>query len=121
AVFVTIFVLAGRLLEAKAKHTAGGALRALATLGAKEVAVVDATGTEQRVPVDRLRTGDLFVVRPGETVATDGEVVRGACAVDTSAMTGESVPVEVTTGDTGAGGTGALGGRLGVLASQVGT
>src|SRR5699024_5165584 len=121
AVFVTIFVLAGRLLEAKAKHTAGGALRALATLGAKEVAVVDTDGVEHRVPVDRLRSGDLFVVRPGETIATDGEVLRGACAVDTSAMTGESVPAEVTEGDTVAGGTVALGGRLVVRATRVGS
>ena len=120
AVFVTIFVLAGRLLEAKAKHTAGGALRALATLGAKDVAVLDSDGVEHRVPVDGLRSGDLFVVRPGETIATDGEVVRGACAVDTSAMTGESVPVEVTEGDSVAGGTVALGGRLVVRATKVG-
>src|SRR5699024_948344 len=121
AVFVTIFVLAGRLLEAKAKHTAGGALRALATLGAKEVAVVDTDGVEHRVPVDQLNSGDLFVVRPGETIATDGEVLRGACAVDTSAMTGESVPAEVTEGDTVAGGPVALGGRLVVRATKVGS
>lgn len=120
AVGVTIFVLAGRMFEAKAKHSAGGALRALAELGARDVAVLAADGSERRVPVHRLRSGDEFVVRPGETIATDGLVLRGACAVDSSAMTGESVPVEVTEGAEVVGGTVALGGRLVVRATKVG-
>jgi Cu+-exporting ATPase len=117
---VTIFVLAGRMFEAKAKHTAGGALRALADLGARDATVLGRDGTERQVPVRTLRVGDHFVVRSGETIATDGEVLSGACAVDSSAMTGESVPVEVTTGDRVLGGTVALGGRLVVRATRVG-
>ncbi|GAB3002727.1 heavy metal translocating P-type ATPase [Amycolatopsis acidiphila] len=117
---VTIFVLAGRMFEARAKHTAGTALRALADMGAREVTVLGEDGAERRVPVRELRTGDRFVVRPGDTVATDGVVLSGACAVDTSAMTGESAPVEVTAGDAVVGGTVALGGRVVVRAEKVG-
>ncbi len=117
---VTTFLLAGRLFEAKARSRAGGALRALAALGAKDVAVLEADGTERRVAVGRLRVGQEFVVRPGETIATDGVVASGNCAVDTSTMTGESVPVEVTEGDAVTGGTIALHGRLVVTATRVG-
>ncbi|HKN97207.1 MAG TPA: heavy metal translocating P-type ATPase [Pseudonocardiaceae bacterium] len=119
AAVVTTFLLAGRLFEAKAKRRAGGALRALAMLGAKDVAVLRGD-VEQRVPVDELRVGDLFVVRPGETVATDGEVVSGHSALDTSTMTGESVPGEIGAGDQVLGGTVALAGRLVVRATRVG-
>lgn len=117
---VTTFLLAGRLFEAKAKRRAGSALRALAQLGAKDVAVLAADGSEHRVPVARLRVGDRFVVRPGETVATDGEVVAGHSALDTSTMTGESVPGEIGEGDQILGGTVALAGRLVVRATRVG-
>ncbi|HVV12001.1 heavy metal translocating P-type ATPase [Amycolatopsis sp.] len=120
AVGVTIFVLAGRLFEAKAKRSAGGALRALAALGANDVAVLGEDGAERRIPVDALRVGDRFVVRPGETIATDGEVTDGACAVDASSMTGESIPAETGPGDPVVGGTIALGGRLVVRATRVG-
>jgi P-type Cu+ transporter len=116
---VTTFVLAGRLFEAKAKHRAGGALRALASVGAKDVTVLR-DGREERLPVSALRVGDEFVVRPGETIATDGEVLQGHCAVDTSAMTGESAPVEAGPGDVLVGGTVALSGRVVVRASRVG-
>ncbi|HEX3649281.1 MAG TPA: heavy metal translocating P-type ATPase [Pseudonocardiaceae bacterium] len=119
AAVVTTFLLAGRLFEAKAKRRAGGALRALAMLGAKDVAVLRGD-VEQRVPVAELRVGDLFVVRPGETVATDGEVVSGHSALDTSTMTGESVPGEIGEGDQVLGGTVALAGRLVVRATRVG-
>ncbi|MHA6798397.1 heavy metal translocating P-type ATPase [Bounagaea algeriensis] len=121
AVAVTIFVLAGRMFEAKAKRTAGGALRALAELGASEVVVVAGDGSESTVPVSQLRVGDRFVVRPGETVATDGVVESGAATVDSSSMTGESVPAEVAAGDAVIGGTVALGGRLVVRADRVGS
>ncbi len=117
---VTTFVLAGRLFEAKAKHRAGDALRALAAIGAKDVAVLREDGSEHRVPVSDLQIGDHFVVRPGETIATDGEVLHGHCAVDTSTMTGESVPVEASPGDTLVGGTVALSGRVVVRATRVG-
>lgn len=117
---VTAFVLAGRLFEAKAKHSAGGALRALADVGAKDVAVLRGDGREERIPVAALSVADRFVVRPGETIATDGEVEQGACAVDTSTMTGESVPAEVSVGDQVTGGTIASAGRLVVRATRVG-
>ncbi|MEJ2887066.1 heavy metal translocating P-type ATPase [Actinomycetospora aeridis] len=116
---VTTFVLAGRWFEARAKRSAGDALRALLDLGAKDVAV-RRDGREERVPVERLAVGDEFVVRPGETVATDGVVIEGHAAVDASAMTGESVPVEVGPGDAVSGATIAVGGRLVVRAGAVG-
>ncbi len=116
---VTIFVLVGRLFEAKAKRAAGEALRALARLGAAQAALLRPDGTEERVPADSLRVGDRFVVRPGETIATDGIVVRGTSAVDTSTMTGESVPVEVGPGDPVTGATVAVAGRLVVEATRV--
>ena len=95
---VTTFLLAGRYFEARSKRRAGAALRALLELGAKEVSVLRG-GAEVRVPVDQLAVGDLFVVRPGEKIATDGEVTEGSSAVDASMLTGESVPVEVGAGD----------------------
>ena len=117
---VTAFLLAGRYLEARSKRRAGSALRALLHLGAKEV-TVRRGDREERVPVDRLAVGDLFVVRPGEKVATDGTVVDGSSAVDRSMLTGESVPVEVGPGDPVVGATVNAGGRLVVRAERVGT
>ncbi|MEU9888497.1 heavy metal translocating P-type ATPase [Sphaerisporangium sp. NPDC051011] len=116
---VVTFILAGRYLEAKAKRRAGGALRALLEMGAKDVAVLR-DGREVRVPVERLALGDVFVVRPGEKIATDGVVEEGASAVDASMLTGESVPVEVRPGDTVTGATVNAGGRLIVRATRVG-
>ncbi|MEU0097912.1 heavy metal translocating P-type ATPase, partial [Streptomyces sp. NPDC006267] len=101
---VITFILLGRYLEARAKRKSGAALRALLHLGAKDVAVLRA-GAEVRVPASGLAVGDRFVVRPGEKIATDGTVVEGSSAVDASMLTGESVPVEVTTGDTVTGAT----------------
>src|SRR4051794_16807948 len=103
AAVVTTFLLAGRWLEARAKRRAGAALRALLELGAKEVCVLR-DGTEHRVPVAQLAVGELFVVRPGEKFAADGEVTEGSSAVDASLLTGESVPVEVGPGDAVVGG-----------------
>ena len=119
AAAVTTFVLAGRWFEARATRRAGDALRALLDLGAKDVAV-RRDGREERIPVERLVVGDEFVVRPGETVATDGVVVEGRAAVDASAMTGESIPVEVGPGDAVSGASVAAGGRLVVRADAVG-
>ncbi|OMC45404.1 heavy metal translocating P-type ATPase [Mycobacterium sp. IS-1264] len=116
---VTLFVLAGRYFEKRSKRRAGAALRALLELGAKDVAVLR-DGTERRVPVDQLVVGDVFVVRPGEKIATDGIVVSGSSAVDASMLTGESVPVEVGPGDTVTGATVNAGGRLAVRATRVG-
>ncbi|RVW02923.1 heavy metal translocating P-type ATPase [Rhodococcus xishaensis] len=117
---VITFVLAGRYFEAKSKRTAGAALRALLELGAKEVSVLRG-GVESRIPADQLRVGDLFIVRPGEKVATDGVVVEGSSAVDMSMLTGESVPAEVGVGDAVVGATVNAGGRLVVEARRVGS
>jgi P-type Cu+ transporter len=117
---VTTFILAGRFFEARSKRRAGAALRALLELGAKEVSVLRG-GAEQRVPVAELGVGELFVVRPGEKFAADGEVVEGSSAVDASMLTGESVPVEVGPGDVVAGATVNAGGRLVVRATRVGS
>ena len=116
---VTVFIVAGRYLERRAKNTSGAALRALLSLGAKDVAVMR-DGVEQRVPIEQLSVGDLFLVRPGEQIATDGVVVEGSSAVDTSMLTGESVPVEVTVNDGVVGATVNVGGRLVVRATRVG-
>ncbi|WP_108934012.1 heavy metal translocating P-type ATPase [Streptomyces ardesiacus] len=116
---VTAFLLLGRWLEARAKRRAGATLRALMELGAKDVAVLR-DGGEVRIPVARLAVGDRFVVRPGEKIATDGTVTEGASAVDTSLLTGESVPVDVAVGDAVTGATVNAGGRLVVEATRVG-
>jgi Cu+-exporting ATPase len=121
ASIVTTFILAGRYFEARAKRRAGAALKALLELGAKDVAILDETGAERRVPVDQLQIGDRFVVRPGEKVATDGIVEDGNSAVDMSMLTGESVPVEVSPGTEVAGATVNAGGRLIVRATRVGS
>ncbi|KSZ58378.1 carbonate dehydratase [Rhodococcus pyridinivorans KG-16] len=119
---VTTFILAGRYFEQRSKRRAGAALRALLELGAKDVAVLGPDGTtETRVPVEQLVVGDLFVVRPGEKIATDGVIERGTSAVDASMLTGESVPVEVGVGDSVVGGTVDVGGRLVVRATRVGS
>jgi Cu+-exporting ATPase len=116
---LTTFLLAGRYFEARAKRRAGSALRALLELGAKDVAVLR-DGVQTRVPIAALRVGDVFVVRPGEKVATDGVVLEGTSAVDASLLTGESVPVEVGVGDPVVGATINAGGRLMVRATRVG-
>ncbi|MCO4696155.1 heavy metal translocating P-type ATPase [Streptomyces sp. RO-S4] len=117
---VTAFILAGRYFEARAKRRAGAALRALLELGAKDVTVLLQDGREERRPVTALAVGDRFLVRPGEKIAADGTVVEGSSAVDASMLTGESVPVEVTSGDQVTGGTVNAGGRLVVEATRVG-
>ncbi|MER6673032.1 heavy metal translocating P-type ATPase [Streptomyces sp. NPDC000983] len=116
---VVAFILLGRWLEARAKRRSGAALRALMELGAKDVAVLR-DGRELRMPVAALAVGDLFVVRPGERIATDGTVVEGASAVDAALLTGESAPVDVAAGDTVTGATVNVGGRLVVRADRVG-
>ena len=117
---VTMFILAGRYFEKRSKRQAGAALRALLELGAKEVSVLR-DGVETKIPVDELRVGDEFVVRPGEKIATDGVVVSGHSAVDASMLTGESVPVEVGEGDAVTGATVNASGRLIVRATRVGS
>ena len=120
AAAVTTFILAGRYCEARAKRQSGAALRALIDMGAKDVAVVRDGSAETRIPIGELAVGDVFVVRPGEKVATDGVVVSGTSAVDASMITGEAVPVEVGPGDSVVGATVNAGGRLHVRATRVG-
>jgi len=116
---VIVFLIAGRYLEARAKRRSGAALTALLEMGAKDVTVLR-DGTEARVPIEQLRVDDVFVVRPGEKIATDGVVLEGASAVDESMLTGEPVPVDVAVGDAVTGATVNAGGRLVVRATRVG-
>ena len=143
AAWVTTFLLAGRYAEARAKYRSGDALRALLELGAKEVTRVvltspsgsrdtidvlnedgtpraEATRTEERISIEDLAAGDLFLVRPGEKVAADGVVVEGRSAVDASLLTGESVPIEVEAGQDVTGATVNTSGALLVRATAVG-
>ena len=116
---VIVFLLAGRYFEARAKRRSGAALEALLHLGAKDVAVLR-NGDEVRIPAAQLAVADLFVVRPGEKIATDGIVVEGSSAIDASLLTGESSPAEVSPGAAVTGATVNLGGRLVVRARRVG-
>ncbi|MEI6624477.1 MAG: copper-translocating P-type ATPase, partial [Actinomycetes bacterium] len=120
ATAVTVFLLSGRYFEARAKKQSGAALAALLSMGAKDVAVLR-NGNEVRIPIEQLAVGELFVVRPGEKVATDGVVREGSSAVDESMLTGESVPVDVSPGDTVTGATMNASGRLIVEATRVGS
>ncbi|MEO6826029.1 MAG: heavy metal translocating P-type ATPase [Microbacteriaceae bacterium] len=119
AAAVTVFILFGRYIEARAKKQSGAALRALLELGAKDATILRA-GVESRVPVGSLIPGDMFVVRPGEKIATDGLVGEGTSAVDRSMLTGESIPVEVGPGSRVVGSTVNVGGRLVVEVTRVG-
>ncbi|ROS79092.1 cation-translocating P-type ATPase [Cellulomonas sp. PhB143] len=125
AVVVTVFLLGGRWAEHRSRRRAGDALRSLLELGATEAERVVDDGPQgerrtERVPAAELREGDLFVVRPGSTVATDGIVVEGSSAVDTSLLTGEPVPVDVGPGDDVTGATVNTSGHLVVRATRVG-
>ncbi|GAA1095140.1 heavy metal translocating P-type ATPase [Tsukamurella strandjordii] len=120
AMGVTVFVLAGRYFEASARAKAAAALRDLSTRGAREVSVLVRDGSELRIPIGELREEQQFVVRPGETIATDGVVESGSAFVDNSAMTGESRPVPAGPGDRVVGGTVCQDGRLTVRATAVG-
>jgi Cu+-exporting ATPase len=120
AAVVTTFILAGRFLEDRAKGRAGAALKALLELGAREATVIGPDGRERLVAIDELKAGGLFVVRPGEKVATDGVVEEGRSSIDESMLTGESLPVAAGPGDTVTGATVNLSGRLVVRATRVG-
>ena len=116
---VTALILLGRYFEARAKFRSGAALKALLALGAKDVAVLR-DQQETRIPIAELRVGDVFVVRPGEKFATDGRLIEGNTTVDTSIITGESLPVEVAVGDAVTGATVNISGRVLVIAERVG-
>ena len=120
AAAVTVFLLLGRYLEVRAKEKSSAALTALMHLGAKEVRLLEG-GEEITVPIEQLRVGDHFVVRPGERIATDGKVIEGTSAVDASMITGESVPVDVDPGSHVVGSTINENGRLVIEATAVGS
>jgi Cu+-exporting ATPase len=120
AATVTVFILTGRYLEARAKRSAGNALRALLALGAHS-AVVLRDGREVEIPAKEVAVGDVMVIRPGEKFAADGEVVEGSSSIDVSMLTGESVPIDVTEGDSVTGATINLTGRVMVRATRVGS
>ncbi|OKK01569.1 heavy metal translocating P-type ATPase [Amycolatopsis sp. CB00013] len=117
---VTTFLLAGRYFESRSRRSAAGLLAALDALAAKDVRVLR-DGAERMIPIGELAVGDLFVVKPGEAVAADGVVHNGLSTVDVSAVTGEPVPAEVTTGDRVIGASVNRDGRLVVRATAVGT
>ena len=126
ACMIVVFLLTGRYLEARARYRAGDALRSLLRMGAKEATLVridPETGerTESVVPAASLQVGDLFAVRPGEKVATDGIIIEGSSALDTSLLTGESVPVDAAPGDAVTGATVNTWGSLLVRATRVGS
>jgi Cu+-exporting ATPase len=120
AASVTTFLLAGRWYEARARRNAGDAMRDLAAAAARDAFVLAADGSERLVPVAELRPGDRFVVRPGQAIAADGVVEFGESAVDTSMMTGESIPVDVTVGADVTAGTVVVSGRLVIAAARTG-
>ena len=126
ACMIVVFLLTGRYLEARARYRAGDALRSLLRMGAKEATLVSvdpttSERTETVVPASSLQVGDLFAVRPGEKVATDGVIVEGSSALDTSLLTGESVPVDAAPGDAVTGATVNTWGSLLVRATRVGS
>lgn len=126
ACMIVVFLLTGRYMEARARYRAGDALRSLLSMGAKEATLVSvdpATGerSEKVVPASSLQVGDLFAVRPGEKVATDGVIIEGSSALDTSLLTGESVPVDAAPGDAVTGATVNTWGSLLVRATRVGS
>jgi Cu+-exporting ATPase len=117
---VTLFLLAGRYYEAVTKRSTGNALRSLAAVGAKDATVLGPDGTQRLIPIVQLQIGDRFVVLSGQTVAADGTVVSGRSSIDSSMVTGESIPVDVVPGNQVVGGTISDGGYLEVEATRVG-
>src|SRR5258707_7435674 len=117
---IVALVLAGRFMEARARAHTGDAIRSLLALGAKTARVRRPGGTEEDVPIEQLKVGDVVLVRPGETIATDGLVLAGASAVDESMLTGESIPVERSPGDMVTGGTLNTTGALRFRATRIG-
>ena len=119
AASIVTLVILGRYLESRAKRSASNALQELLKISTKEV-TVKRGGLPMLIPVEQLEIGDIFVVLPGQRVATDGVVVSGASTVDNSLITGESVPIEVAPGDRVIGATVNQNGRLEVRATRVG-
>lgn len=121
---IVTFLLAGRLMEARTRYHSGDALRSLLELGAKDAILVEGSGSERSyrtIAASELAVGDRFQVRPGDKIATDGIVEEGTSALDTSLMTGESLPREVSPGSAVTGGTLNTSGALIVRATAVGS
>ena len=119
ATTLVAFLLAGRYFEIRSRRRAGAALRSLLNLGSKE-ATLWRDGVETLIPIGALGVSEIFVVRPGETIATDGVVIDGQSAVDRSMVTGESIPIEISVGDAVTGGTLNSNGRLLIRATRIG-
>ena len=119
ATTLVAFLLAGRYFEVRSRRRAGAALRSLLSMGSQE-ATLWRDGVETLIPIGALGVGEIFVVRPGETIATDGVVIEGQSAVDRSIVTGESIPIEISVGDSVTGGTLNANGRLLVRANRIG-
>ena len=121
---VLFFIILGRYFESRAKHRAGSALAHLLALGAKEVIILRgsrSSGFEEVIaPIENLRVGDRFVVRPGDRIPADGVIVEGSSGVDNSLITGESLPVDLTVGDQVTSGAINLTSRLVIEAERVG-
>ena len=124
AAVITTLVLAGRYAQARAIHQSSAAIRSLLDLGAKNATIVelqsDGSTAEVEVPIGAVQVGDVFVVRPGEKVATDGVILEGSSAIDRSMLTGESIPEDVAPGTEVTGATVNTTGRLLVRATRVG-
>ncbi len=120
AAVITTLILLGRFFESRARRASGAAVRALLELGAKETHLLR-NGEEMLIPIAELAVGDLFVVRPGEKIATDGIVFEGVSMIDQSLLTGESLPVEAAPNSEVAGATMNASGRLVVRATRVGS
>ncbi len=98
AAMILTLITVGKMLEARSKGRTTDALKGLMKLAPKTVTILQ-NGTERTVPVEQVNKGDVFVVRPGESIPVDGVILQGNSAVDESALTGESIPVDKETGD----------------------
>lgn len=119
AAMILTLITVGKMLEAYSKGKTTNALKGLMKLAPK-TAVLLKDGAEMTVPVEQVKKGDIFVVRSGGSIPVDGVIIEGECAVDESALTGESIPVDKTTGDTVASATINMSGYIRCEASRVG-
>lgn len=119
AMILTLITL-GKFLEARGKRKTGAAVESLMKLAPKTAILLNPDSTEQTVKVTSVKVGDLLVARPGDTIAVDGVVIEGSSSIDSSAITGESIPVEISEGDKVTGATQNLTGRIIYKAQKVG-
>lgn len=117
---IIALILIGRLLEQSVRGRATDAIRKLASLQPRTATVIHSDGREETIPIENVVEGDLFIVKPGQKIATDGDIVEGHSSVDEKLVTGESIPVEKTKGDKVIGATMNGSGTLRVRATHVG-